>query len=58
MVAYKDVGYELYTSLLIDSETGEPIAPIGLQLINSKKTLQYGQTEVQEKQSHFINLQN
>ena len=45
----EDVGYELYTSLLINSDTGEPTASIGLELKNSKDTLQWSQTEVQEK---------
>ena len=35
----KDVDYELYASLLINSEIGESIAPIVLELTNSKGTL-------------------
>ena len=54
----KDVGYKFYASLLIDSEIGEPIAPIGLELINSKGMLQQGQIEVQKKQSHLDQLVN
>ena len=54
----KDVGYELYASLLINSETGEPIAPLGLELTNSKGTLQCDQTEVQGKQTHLDQLVN
>jgi len=40
----KDVGYKLYASLFIDSETRDPIASIGLELKNSKGTLQWDQT--------------
>ena len=54
----EDVGYELCASLLIDSETEEPIASIGLELTSSKETLQWGQTEFQEKQNHLDQLVN
>ena len=40
----KDVGYKPYASLFIDSETRDPIASIGLELKNSKGTLQWDQT--------------
>ena len=42
----KNVGYELYASLLINGEIVEFIAPIVLELTNSEETLQWDQTEV------------
>ena len=31
-----DVGYELYTALLVDAEAGNPLAPMELQLLSAK----------------------
>ena len=52
----KDVGYELFASLLLSSENGQPLAPLGVDLTTGKGTYQCRQTEVQEKKPHLEQL--
>lgn len=51
-----DVGYELQASLLIDADTGEPIAPAGLNLLTDKGIYQCRSEDIQPKQSHLDSL--
>ena len=51
-----DVGYELQASLLVDADTGDPIAPAGLNLLTDKGIYQCRSQEIQPKQSHLDSL--
>ncbi|CAG22062.1 IS4-like element ISPpr4 family transposase [Photobacterium profundum] len=51
-----DVGYELQASLLVDANTGAPIAPAGLNLLTSNGIYQCRSQELQPKQSHLDSL--
>ena len=52
----RDIGYELFASLLLDSETGQPLAPLGLDLKAEKGTYQCRELDFQEHQSHLEQL--
>ncbi|RJY00834.1 hypothetical protein D5R81_20070 [Parashewanella spongiae] len=52
----KDVGYELFASLLLDSDTGQPIAPLGLDLKTEKGTYRCRDFEYQKTQPHLEQL--
>ena len=51
-----DVGYELQASRLVDADTGEPIAPAGLNLLTDKGIYQCRSQDIQPKQSHLDSL--
>lgn len=51
-----DVGYELQASLLVDTSTGAPIAPAGLNLLTKNGIYQCRNQELQSKQSHLDSL--
>lgn len=51
-----DVGYEIFASLLLDSNDGEPLAPLGLDLRSKKGTLKCKHVEIQEDKKHLDQL--
>ena len=51
----KDVGYELFASLLLNSDTGQPLAPLGLDLKAKQGTYQCRNSEPQPSQPHLVN---
>lgn len=52
----KDVGYELFASLLLNSDTGQPIAPLGLDLKTEDGTYSCREFESQETKPHLEQL--
>ena len=52
----KDVGYELFASLLLNSDTGQPLAPLGLDLKAEQGTYQCRNSEPQPSQPHLEQL--
>lgn len=51
-----DVGYELFASLLINGEDGQPLAPLGLDLTTSQGVLRCSEVELQPVKSHLDTL--
>ncbi|HAT1683915.1 TPA: transposase [Klebsiella oxytoca] len=51
-----DIGYELQASLLIDSTTGYPLAPLGLNLRTAHGTYQWQEADLQPVQPHLDEL--
>jgi hypothetical protein len=52
----KDIGYELFASLLLSSEDGQPLAPLGLDLTTGKGVYQCREVEPQQQKSHLDQL--
>ena len=52
----KDIGYELFASLLISAEDGQPLAPFGLDLTTDDGVHQCREVEIQERKSHLDQL--
>ncbi|MFP2428824.1 flagellar biosynthesis protein FlhF [Enterobacter ludwigii] len=51
-----DIGYELQASLLIDCNTGYPLAPLGLNLRTEHGIYQWQEADLQPKQPHLDEL--
>jgi len=52
----KDVGYELFASLLLNANTGQPLAPLGLDLKAKQGTFRCRDMEPQEPMPHLEQL--